>query len=137
MHNLKIQACSLMIVTSLISNLAFADCQPAVNLNVGDKITDCVRVGVRPDVLTDMNKQLIENDFNKKILEEQKQLITLKDLRIKQSDDQASLWQSDSKRERENYDKERNRSSTSFWVGLGAGILITLGTAFAVRQVVR
>jgi hypothetical protein len=128
---------STIIVSQISSILAFADCPNAVVLHVGDKVTDCDRVGLSTGYEKSVRKDLIETDFNKKIIDEQTKIIDLKDLSIKQSNDQAMLWKTESDREREAYDKERARTNTSFWVGMGVGILVILGGAYAVKSVAR
>lgn len=135
----KIRLISLIIATILITNnvALAASCTPAVSLKVGQSVTDCDRVGVAKEVMQQIDKDLAEGDFNKQIVEEQKKVISLKDLRISESDQQTTLWKADSQREREAYDKERARSDTKFWVGMGLGVLTILAGAYVVKQVAR
>lgn len=135
MQTLRTLLVSTMIV-SLLSTSSFADCPNAVNLKVGDKVTDCDRVGLSTQFEKGLRKDLIESDYNKKIIDEQAKIITLKDLSIKQSNDQATLWKDESTRERDAYDRERSRTTTSFWMGLGVGILVIIGGAYALKATV-
>lgn len=109
-------------------------CVPAVRLKVGDKVTDCDRIGLSEQADLETRKQLVEGDYNKKILDEQQKIIDLKDLQIKYTTEQKDLWQSDAMRERAAYDAERSRTNMNFWIGLGAGILLTVAAGWAVGQ---
>lgn len=137
----KKQLTSTMIVLSLISNITFAadlsSCPNAVSLHVGDTVKDCPRVGLSVDYEKTVRKQLVESDFDKKIIDEQAKILTLKDLSITNLNDQSKLWKDEAQRDREQVDKERARTSTSFWVGLGVGIATVLASAWAVKQVAR
>jgi hypothetical protein len=110
-------------------------CPPAVRLNVGDKVTDCPRIGLSDEADLENRKQLVEGDFNIKIIDEQKKMLDLKDLQISYIQKQDDLWKADALREREAYDKERSRSNTSFWVGFGVGLLTVVVTGYALGQV--
>lgn len=101
---------------------------------MGDTVRDCPRIGLSEEADLEIRKQLIEGDYNKKILAEQERVISLKDLQIKYTTEQKDLWKSDALREREAYDKERRRTSANFWIGLGAGILLTVAAGWAVGQ---
>ena len=141
MQTPKTQLVSIIIVLSLISNIAFAadlsSCPNAVSLHVGDTVKDCSRIGLSVDYEKTVRKQLVESDFDKKIIDEQAKIITLKDLSITNLNDQSKLWKDEAQREREQVDKERARTSTSFWVGLGVGIATILAGAWTVKQVAR
>ena len=127
---------SIVVLTILArSSFAFADCAPSVNLNIGDKVTDCARVGLSLDAAKKTQYQLIEHDYLQKELVETNNLIASKDLMIQNQTQQADLFKADSAREREAYDKERERSKMSFWVGLGVGALSILAGAWAIKQV--
>jgi len=78
---------------------------------------------------------IIERDYLKKQLDETKKIIELKDLMITNQERQTDLWKADAMRERANYDKEKGRSETSFWIGMGAGFLTILAGAWAIKQV--
>ena len=137
MQTLKTLLVSIIIASLLSGQLALADCPNAVTLHVGDKVADCDRIGLSIAFEKGMRKDLIESDFNKKIVEEQAKIIDLKDLSIKQSNEQSTLWKEEATRERDAYDKERSRTNTSFWFGMGLGILVILGGAYAVKSVAR
>jgi hypothetical protein len=119
----------------MMSNFAFADCKPAVRLNVGDKVTDCPRIGLSEDADKQIRIDLIEGDFNKKIVEEQKRQIDLKDLMITDLRTQKDLWRDDAMREREYADSQRAKSDRNFWIGFGIGILSVVAAGYAIGQV--
>ena len=117
----------LIFITN-VSN-SYAECPNAITLRVGDTVTDCTRVGINLDTNKGIQKDLIEGEYNKKIIEEQKKLIDIKDLQTKYSEDQYQLWKTDALRERENTDKLRKDNKQDFWIGLllGAGAVILGG----------
>lgn len=114
--------------------LSFADCPNAVNLNVGDKVTDCPRIGLSVEYDKQIRKDLIEGDYNKQIVDQQKKIIDLKDLQVRQTSEQADLWKSEALREREALDKERNKTNWGFWGGLIGGVALTVLAGWAVGQ---
>lgn len=129
---------TLLIISTILSPLrSFADCQNAISLNVGDKVTDCPRIGLSLDYDRQIRKELIEGDYNRQIVDQQKRIIDLKDLQIKQTTDQADLWKSEALREREALDKERNKTNWGFWGGLIGGVALTVLSAWAVGQASR
>jgi len=127
---------STIIVTSLISNSVFAaECPNAVYLKVGDTVKDCPRIGLSESYDLEVRKELIEGDYNKKLLTEKDRLLGFKDLQIQYHAQQTDLWRADALRERDAYDKERSRTNTTFWVGLGVGILTVLVAGYAMGQI--
>lgn len=134
MKSSKIVALVLAVSILFTSVPSFADCQPAVSLNVGDKITDCPRIGLSLDYDKQLRKDLIEGDYNKQIVEEQKKIISLKDLQIKQTTEQSDLWKQEALRERDALDKERNKTNWGFWGGLIGGVALTVLAGWAVGQ---
>lgn len=120
-----------MMVTPFRS---FADCQNAISLNVGDRVTDCPRIGLSLDYDKQVRKDLIEGDYNKQVVDQQQRIIELKDLQIKQTSEQADLWKTEALREREALDKERNRTNWGFWGGLIGGVALTVLAGWAVGQ---
>lgn len=127
---------SITTALSLSSSPALA-CSPAVKLFVGDKVTDCPRIGLSEEADLANRKQLIEGDYNLKILSEQKQMLDLKDKQISYIQKQDDLWKADAERERAAYDAERGRAKTEFWIGLGVGILTVVVAGYAVHQVAK
>lgn len=118
-----------LISITIVNSSVYAECPSAVTLRVGDAVTDCTRVGLNLETNKQVQKDLIEGDYNKKIIEEQKKLINIKDLQIKYSEEQYQLWKTDALRERESVDKLRKDNKQDFWVGilLGAGAVILGG----------
>lgn len=57
---------------------ALADCPNAVALNVGDKVTDCPRIGLSLDYDRQVRKDLVDRDYNKQIVDQQKKLLISK-----------------------------------------------------------
>ena len=126
---------TIIAISLTISSIAQAeDCKPSVLLKIGDKITDCDRVGLSLDTDLKVRKELVEGDFNKKILEEQKKVIDLKDLTIKYTSDQKDLWKMEADRSHDLYLRERDRNDKYFWIGIAAGILLTVGAGYAIGQ---
>jgi hypothetical protein len=126
---------SIIIAISLVSNIALADCISAISLNVGDKVTDCPRIGLSHDADLQIRKDLVEGDYNKKIVITQKSIIDLQNEQIDYMQQQSSLWKTDALRERAAYDSERSRNNVNFWIGLGVGILTVVVAGYAIGQV--
>ena len=111
-----------------------AECPPAVTLNVGDKVTDCRRVGVAKDVMDKIDQDLAASQVNAQIAGQQSKLIELKDLQLSDADKDRDLWKAEADRERQTYDKERSRTDWMLWGGILAGIALTIGAGWAVGQ---
>jgi hypothetical protein len=127
-----------MVVTALLaSSITLADCPNAVELKVGDAVRDCDRIGLSRAYNKEVKEQLAAHDYDQKIISEQKRVIELKDLRIKEGDERAELWKGEATRSREAYDREREHSDRVFWVGMGVGIGITALAAWIVKEVAR
>lgn len=124
-----------MVVLSLTATNSLADCPPAVRLKVGATVTDCDRVGLSDAADLQVRKDLVEGDFNKKIISEQKRQIELKDLLIVDITAQKTLWQTDALRERKYADSQRDNASRNLWLGIGVGIGLTVLSAWAMGQV--
>ncbi len=124
----------VLIWSQIFTPAAMAECPNAVTLHVGDKVTDCDRVGLALDYNKKVQAALVENEYNKRLLDEQGKLISLKDLSIQQSAQQSELWKNEAQRERIALDKERSRTKWEFWAGIGAGILLTVGAGWAIGQ---
>lgn len=138
MRKTLIRLLSIMSATSVVtSNFAYADCPPAVRLRVGDKVTDCERIGLSDEADLKVKKDLIEGDFNKKIIDEQKRQLELKDLVITDYSKRSDLWEQEAMRAREVADKAQNRSENNFWLGILAGVALTLGAAWGYGQVAK
>lgn len=116
---------------------ALADCPNAVALNVGDKVTDCPRIGLSLDYDRQVRKDLVDGDYNKQIVDQQKKIIDLKDLQIKQMSDQAELWRTEALREREVLNRERDKTNWGLWGGLIGGIALTVMAGWAIGQASR
>jgi hypothetical protein len=104
-------------------------------LNPGDKVTDCQRVAIEVDTMDQINKDLATGDINKQIVNDQKKIIDLKDLQIKDANDAVTLWKTESDRERLAYDKERAHGNLELWVGIFSGIGLTVLAGWAIGQV--
>lgn len=106
-----------------------------MKLNVGDKVTDCPRIGLSEQADLENRQQLIEGDYNKKIIEQQQKQIDLKDLMITDQKARGDLWQDEAQRERDYADKMKANGDQKFWLGLGVGLLTVLVTGYALGQV--
>jgi hypothetical protein len=95
---------------------------------VGDTVKDCDRIGLSIPYDESVRKDLVELEFNRKIIGEQKRLIDLKDLAIQTSQEQSNLW-------KEEAISQRKSSSTNFYLGVAGGIVIVLASAWALGQV--
>lgn len=127
----------LIIATLLLPKGTYGQCPNAVDLKVGATVTDCARVGLRTDYAQGIQKELIEGDYNKKIVDEQKKLIELKDLAIQNTTDQAKVWKDEATRERQVADEEQAATRKDWWVGFACGVAVLLGGAWTVKQVAR
>lgn len=127
----------ISVTLTLNSGLLYADCPSSVNLAIGDKVTDCPRVGLSEATAKKIQLELISADYSAKELYATKDLLTLKDLMIANQIQQTELYKADSMRERAAYDKAQSRTSTSFWVGIGVGVLTVLAGAYAVKSVAK
>jgi hypothetical protein len=125
------------LVLLLLGHSVANACVPAVKLNVGDKVSDCPRIGLSLDYEKEIRKDLIDAEFNREIMEQQKRIIELKDLQVRQTKENADLWRQEALKEREALDKEKNRSDWKFWGGLIAGVGLTVLAGWAVGQVSR
>lgn len=110
-------------------------CPNAVLLKVGDTVTDCDRIGLNLEFEKTVRQQVIQNDYNLKIMEEQKKIIDLKDLTIKTSQDQGQLWKEEAERSRKYADEANQSRSKDFFLGLASGILLTALAGWALGQV--
>jgi hypothetical protein len=123
-----------LILTIVFSVNSLAVCDNAVTLRKGDTVKDCDRIGYSLEYDKTVRADLVEGDYNKKIVEEQKKLIELKDLSISLNQKQSELWKEEAMREREAYDKERNKGNKSLWLGIALGVLLTVGAGYAIGQ---
>lgn len=110
-------------------------CPNAVSLRVGDKVSDCDRVGLRTDYAKRLKVELIEGEFNKKIIAEQGKIIELKDLAIKNANAQAESFKLEAERERKNSQNDRLSARLNLWVGIAAGAFSILAGAWAIEKV--
>lgn len=137
MKILKKLIVKILIVSIITVNIAQAECPNVVTLNIGDSVKDCNRIGLSVDYEKRIRKELHENEYNKRLLEEQNKLIELKDLKSTELEKQSNLWKSDALREREALDKERNKPNYGFWGGLVLGIGVVVLGAWSIKQVGR
>lgn len=127
---------SILIVATTSQALA-VECPNATYLKIGDVVKDCDRIGLSKEYDLGLRKELIESDYNKQVIVEQKKLLDLKDISISVYEQKSDLWKSEAERERTQLDKERDRNGKYFWLGILSGIGLTLGAAWAVGQVSR
>lgn len=123
---------TLVLTTSITLN-AIA-CDNAVILKVGDTVKDCDRVGLSLEYNKSVTRDLIEGDYNKKIIEEQEKILSLKDLSIELNQQRSELWRQDAERERKLLDEEKSKGSRSLWIGIAVGVLLTVGAGYALGQ---
>jgi len=122
----------------MISSTARAgQCSNSLFLKVGDTVTDCDRIGFSLEFEKTVRQQIIENDYNLKIIEEQKNIILLKELTISASQEQAKIWKEESDRMRKKYDDVHDARSKDFFYGFIGGILLTAVAAWSIGQVAR
>lgn len=128
---------SLFLVICLTGQSFAAECPNAIDLSKGATVTDCDRVGLSKEYAAQVRKELIEGDYNRQIVEEQKRLINIKDLALKSSGEQVDLWRSEAGRSREQLDRERSRGNLPIFIGFLSGVAMVLASAWAVKQVGR
>jgi hypothetical protein len=123
----------------VISNTVQAaeKCPSAVLLRVGDRVSDCERIGLNLQFEKTVREQVIQNDYNLKIIEEQKKIIDLKDLTIRSSQEQAQLWKEEAERARKKYDEASQTRSKDFLYGLIGGVILTALAGWTVGQVAK
>ena len=127
---------SLLLCLSFLTN-AFAECENATTLRKGDVVKDCDRIGYSMEYDKTVRSDLVEGDYNKKIVEEQKKIITLKDLSIDLNQKQGTLWREEAIRTRKELDAEKNKGDKSLWIGITMGILICVAAGYAIGQVAK
>jgi hypothetical protein len=123
-ENLKPQAQYSLGADTQVRNLA-ATCPNAVDLKVGDTVTDCPRVGLSLPYNKTVEKELIDNDYNTQIIQDQAKELTLKDLDVQYYKQRGDTAISDLAVTQADLDTERKKSHTDLWVGIAAGILLT------------
>lgn len=131
-QNLKTLLVGIILASQ---TLKAASCPNATYLDVGDTVKDCPRVGLSVDYELQVRKDLIEGDYNKKILIEKDQLLGAKDLRIDYLQKETDLWHNEALRERALVDNKTTESKRELWYGFGLGILSVLVGAWSVGQV--
>ena len=127
---------SMLLVLCFLTN-AFAECDNAVILKKGDVVKDCDRVGLSMDYNNQVMKDIVEGEYAGKIVEEQKKIITLKDLSIDISQKQSELWKEEATRTRKELDSEKNKGNKSLWIGIALGLCLTIAAGYALGQVSR
>lgn len=127
----------IVAISLTASNLAYADCPPALNLKIGTVVTDCDRIGLNLDTDAKIKKDLIESDYNKKIVEEQQKIIDLKDLSLKTSIERSQIWEIEAKRMETKYNDSQKSIGYPFYAGLAAGVVLMLASGYALGQVSR
>jgi hypothetical protein len=106
-------------------------------LKVGDTVKDCDRIGLNLQFERSVREQVIQNDYNAKIIDEQKKIIDLKDLTINTSQQQAQLWKTEAERSRKLADEANQEKTKDFAYGLVGGILLTVLAGWALGQVAK
>jgi hypothetical protein len=127
----------LFLALLLIPQVAFAGCLNAIRLEVGDKVTDCPRIGLSIEYDEKVRQDLIKGEFNAKIVDHYEGLLKVKDQVIESKDKQITIYRAEVDRSHEALDKERSRSKVDFWIGLGTGAAVILLGAIVVQKVVR
>lgn len=126
----------ILILGVLTSNLALAkDCPNAVLLRVGDKVTDCDRIGLNLQFDKQIRQEIIEAEFNDKIIQEQKKMLDLKDLTISTTREQADLWKAEAERLRKKNDEQKWIDTPNFLLGFLSGVAIMALAGWTVGQV--
>lgn len=121
-----------------ISNTSKAsECPNSLFLKVGDVVTDCDRIGFNLEFEKTIRQQIIENDYNLKIIEEQKNILLLKDLTIRTSQMQSVLWKEEADRLRKKYDDLNETKSKDFLYGVIGGIILTALAGWSLGQVAK
>lgn len=115
----------------------YAECPNAVYLPQGSTVEDCDRMGLSIPYNDRVRKELIENEYNKKIVIEQKKMITLKDLMVTEVKGQNDVLKTEDTRLRKDNDDLRRGSDWKLWVGVGIGIVATVLGAWGLGQIGR
>lgn len=124
----------LLIITITVSPI-FAQCPNSVRLKKGDKVSDCERIGYSLEYDKRVREELIEGDYNKKIIVEERKLnLRMKDL-IKLEKDENLVLRTEVKRVRTDSDKKSSGSNTSFFLGVGFTLLAVGVVGYALGQV--
>ena len=128
---------STIIISSLLSNIALADCPNAVRLKVGDTVTDCERIGLSLDEDLRVREAIKNGEIDSQLVEEQKRLIDMKDLTIKDASDENKDLKDEVKRTRKEVDDSRGASHMELFIGMGIGIALTAIVAWEIQKVVQ
>ena len=132
MRNLK-----FFLVLMLSSMQATAGCPNAIRLLPGAQNDTCERIGLSVDYDVTVRKQLVEGDYNKQLVQQQKQLLDLKDLQIADHEKEEGVLKDEVQRERSALDAERARAKLDFWIGAAAGVLTVVLSAWVVKRTIR
>lgn len=124
---------SLIIISSLISNIALGGCPNAVTLHVGDTVKDCDRVGLSTARANEVEKTIKQGEINLQIIQTQNDLIKMKDDKAAEAMKAASLYKDDDQRERGEVDRLRSEGTTKILIGIGLGFLGAWVAAEAAR----
>jgi hypothetical protein len=126
----------ILVLSLLASNQAWAKgCPNAVLLRVGEKVTDCDRIGLNLEFDKQVREQIVQYEFNLKIIEEQKKMLDLKDLTISTTREQAELWKIEAERLRKKDDEKRWLNTPDFIIGFLSGMAVMALAGWTVGQV--
>lgn len=136
-RSLSKQLLIFTIISSLTVSNAWADCPNAVVYHVGDKVTDCDRIGLNLDTERTVREKVVEGEFNAQIVKEQKKMIDLKDLAITDQSKQVDLWKGETTRQKDRADTAEEKKGRDFMWGLLAGVALTALSGWALGQAAR
>lgn len=123
-------------MTLCLNEVAWAvTCPYAIHLNVGDTVKDCERIGLNVDYARDVAEEIADGEENKQIQIEQQKIIQIKNDIISRNSQELDQWQSNMNVVNQKLDHEKSRSKVNFWVGLGLGLIVAIGTGYAVKTI--
>lgn len=127
----------LFLIIMLLPGLCWGDCPNAIRLLPGAKNDECERIGLEVNAEKSVREDLVRGEYNAKIVDEQKRQLDIKDLTIAEYEKKTGLQGQEIERLRARNDSLENRSSTTFWLGLGAGIIVVLVGSIAIKNVAK
>jgi hypothetical protein len=122
---------SLMFQSTMVWAGDSTTCPNAVRLKVGDKVTDCERIGLSLTEDLTVRTNLEQGKINSQIIDTQADLIKQRATQLDDSQKETALYKDDSKKAWGEVDRLRSEGDTRLIIGIAAGVLATFLSARA------
>jgi len=113
------------VVFMMLPLLAWGDCPNAIRLKVGDRVSDCDRIGYSEAYDQRVVKELKDYKLLQEIDLQKDSLIKNQDLRIKTQSEMIQTWAEDSQYFRTAYKEERDAGNLKLYLGVFMGVLLS------------